>query len=165
MTDIGASFTLGALAGMEIFNTKDKSHGTITANTATTVTVAALTQGFTNTWHVGDTYVIGAHLVDLASGASMPYPLPAGFTITILEIRGNFNQYAEGYIFTDTLLFAMFYGAAGGDMVQQASIVEFGTGLIDPQGLYPHTPDLIVVNRGTADMTGGMTVTTLLEAV
>ncbi len=58
MTDANAHFQAGALVGLTIENDSDSSSGVITANTATTVTVAALAGGSDNTWELNDAYSI-----------------------------------------------------------------------------------------------------------
>jgi hypothetical protein len=63
MTDSAASFTADALIGRIIYNTTDGSKGTITDNTDTTVTVAALTGGTDNDWDTSDAYAIGDQIL------------------------------------------------------------------------------------------------------
>lgn len=58
MTDAAAHFIAGELVGLTIVNVTDGSSGVITANTVTTVTVAALAGGTLNVWTIGDTYTI-----------------------------------------------------------------------------------------------------------
>ena len=60
LTDSAASFiTAGVAVGDKVDNLTDKSSGTITARTATTVTVASLgTAGTDNKWQNGDAYSI-----------------------------------------------------------------------------------------------------------
>jgi hypothetical protein len=57
LTDSGASFTTNELIGKVVENTTDGSSGTITANTATTVT-ATLSGGNDNDWDTSDAYTI-----------------------------------------------------------------------------------------------------------
>jgi len=58
MTDAAAHFEANALVGLTINNVTDGSAGVITANTETTVTVAALVGGAANAWANGDVYAI-----------------------------------------------------------------------------------------------------------
>jgi len=58
MTDPAAHFIVNELVGLTINNVTDGSSGVITANTETTVTVAALAGGVTNQWNPGDAYTI-----------------------------------------------------------------------------------------------------------
>jgi len=58
MTDAAAHFIVNELVGLTIVNVTDGSSGVVTANTETTVTVAALAGGTLNRWTTGDTYTI-----------------------------------------------------------------------------------------------------------
>lgn len=58
MTDADAHFVPNALIGLRINNVTDACAGVITANTETTVTVAALAGGTLNIWTTGDVYSI-----------------------------------------------------------------------------------------------------------
>ena len=59
LTDTDAGFDVNQWVGYTISNATDSSSGTITANTASTVT-ATLAGGTDNDWDVGDTYTIAA---------------------------------------------------------------------------------------------------------
>jgi len=61
-TDSTKSFTTNALVGYGIRNTSDGSTGTISANTATTIT-ATLTLGAENDWDAAEAYVIGRNYI------------------------------------------------------------------------------------------------------
>lgn len=58
MTDAAAHFVVNELIGLTIVNVTDGSSGVVTANTETTVTVAALLGGVNNRWTTGDVYTI-----------------------------------------------------------------------------------------------------------
>jgi len=58
MTDANAHFIVNELVGLTIENVTDGSSGVITANTETTVTVAALAGGITNQWNTNDVYSV-----------------------------------------------------------------------------------------------------------
>jgi hypothetical protein len=58
MTDAVAHFIANELVGLTIVNVTDGSSGVVTANTETTVTVAALAGGTLNQWTTGDAYTI-----------------------------------------------------------------------------------------------------------
>lgn len=58
MTDAAAHFIVNELVGLTINNVTDGSSGVVTANTETTVTVAALVGGTLNRWTTGDAYTI-----------------------------------------------------------------------------------------------------------
>lgn len=55
LTDSTASWTVNAFVGATVFNDTDGSSGTVTANTATTIT-ATLSGGSVNVWNSGDAY-------------------------------------------------------------------------------------------------------------
>ncbi len=57
LTDSTKSWTENELVGLTIFNERDSSWGTITANTANTVTTT-LAYGYDNDWDNGDTYEV-----------------------------------------------------------------------------------------------------------
>jgi len=56
MVDPDANFVASEFIGSVIFNITDNSSGVVTANTTTSITVAALLGGTANTWVVGDKY-------------------------------------------------------------------------------------------------------------
>ncbi len=58
MTDANAHFIVNELVGLTIENDTDGSSGVITANTETTVTVAALAGGTLNQWSTNDVFSI-----------------------------------------------------------------------------------------------------------
>ena len=60
LSDSSQTWTTNAYVGYTIYNTEDGSSGTITANTATTVT-ATLTGGTDNDWDAGDKFTILTH--------------------------------------------------------------------------------------------------------
>ena len=68
LTDSTQAWTVDALIGMQIFNSKDGSSGFITDNDATTVTVAALVGGTDNDWDQGDSYEINNSQMVINSG-------------------------------------------------------------------------------------------------
>jgi len=61
LTDSGQSWTTNEFVGQKVVNTTDGSAGTITANTATTIT-ATLAGGTDNDWDTNDNYIINADL-------------------------------------------------------------------------------------------------------
>jgi len=58
MTDANAHFIVNELVGLTIENVPDGSSGVVTANTETTVSVAALAGGTLNLWSTDDVYSI-----------------------------------------------------------------------------------------------------------
>lgn len=57
LSDSGASFTTDEFVGMEVLNITDGSHGTITANSTSTIT-ATLSGGTDNDWDASDVYAV-----------------------------------------------------------------------------------------------------------
>jgi hypothetical protein len=82
LTDTAQSWTAGAWIGKEIINLTDGSRGSVTANTATTITVT-LSGGAENDWDIGDEYL----LVGLGKTALLP-----GQTATF----ANYTSYSRG---------------------------------------------------------------------
>ncbi|KKM84643.1 hypothetical protein LCGC14_1297160 [marine sediment metagenome] len=66
MTDANAHFVLNELVGLTIENVTDSSSGVVTANTETTVTVAALAGGTTDQWNTNDVYSVDGADYDTA---------------------------------------------------------------------------------------------------
>ncbi len=87
MTDSGAAFTVDALIGQTIVNTTDGSAGVITDNDATTVTVAALTNGTDNDWDTSDAYTI----IDLATEQGFFHATDSTGTLTATGGHTPFN--------------------------------------------------------------------------
>ena len=89
LTDTTATWGIDALVGLTLTNTTDGSAGTITANTATTVT-AALTGGTDNDWDISDVYAIDEDGDDgtpcypyegVDEGGVVSYTLPVGWDV------------------------------------------------------------------------------------
>jgi len=76
MTDADADFIPNELVGLTINNVTDGSSGIITANTETTVTVAALTGGALDQWSTDDVYTIVGFALNLSGG-------PATLALTV----------------------------------------------------------------------------------
>ncbi len=101
MTDAAASFIppvpplATGLVGMTIRNIPDGSSGEIIDNTATTVTVAALTGGATNQWNTNDVYAIVAPLVNGTDDEYLPYSVLVGYTLAMISIGVTCNQDLE----------------------------------------------------------------------
>ena len=78
MTDANAHFVASELIGLTIQNTTDGSSGIVTANAATTVTVAALAGGTNNRWTTGDVYAIAGADYDTDDWYSWTLAFAAG---------------------------------------------------------------------------------------
>ncbi|MBA7633620.1 hypothetical protein ES703_41191 [subsurface metagenome] len=185
MTDATATFTPNILIGFTILNVTDGSSGTIIANTVNTVTVIALTGGVTNRWNPGDAYIIpspfawvqtplapgaSAHLVDISTGDDTPYTVPVGYTLTLVEMATAFSEDVESGFYMDfppliplSLTSVGIHGA--GMPIIQTKLLPISTSLIDPLGTVEHNLDGIYTNVGAGNMTGGIDILCILEAV
>ena len=76
MTDAAAQFITDELVGLTINNVTDGSSGVVTANTETTVTVAALAGGGDNQWDTDDVYEVIGFALNLSGG-------PATLALTV----------------------------------------------------------------------------------
>lgn len=180
MTDATAHFTANALVDLLILNVTDGSSGIIIANTATTVTVAALTGGVANLWNPGDIYTIPspfawvqtplapgatAHYIDNVTGMAMPFTVPKGYTLTLVAAGGGFTEDAIGWVYFDGLLVMSGGVMLGGRSDYENRVVGISTATIDPTGASAHTLDVQVTNLGAGNLEGGISWTGILEAV
>jgi hypothetical protein len=86
MTDSAAHFVTNELVGLTINNVTDGSSGVVTANTETTVTVAALTGGVTNKWNTGNAYTIPGADYDTADFDNFVASFTAGAVLRQTQI-------------------------------------------------------------------------------
>lgn len=88
----------GTLKGFWIQNTTDDSGGLIVSNTATTITVAALTGGIDNTWQQSDAYVItgGAYVYNLTDGSKGEIRSNTANTVIATLSGGTTNTWHTG---------------------------------------------------------------------
>jgi len=165
MTNAAANFILNELVGYTIHNVTDGSSGIIIANTATTVAVAELTGGATNQWNTNDVYSIGAHLVDAETAFDMPYTLPEGYTISLIQDGFGFKEDVEVWIFVDTYLTAQLSVSEGGLDIYRNRVSPFTTATLDPTGALSHEIDIQVINQGGGILEGSFAVSAIVEAV
>lgn len=85
MTDAAAHFIANELVGLTINNITDGSSGVVTANTETTVTVAALAGGTLNLWTTGDAYTIPGADYDTADWDMWNAAFAAGLPVRQTE--------------------------------------------------------------------------------
>ena len=86
MTDAAAHFIVDELVGLRINNVTDGSSGLITANTETTVTVAALAGGALNQWSTGDAYTIVGAALNLSDGpATLALTVKARYDVAAVQ--------------------------------------------------------------------------------
>jgi len=107
---------------------------------------------------------LSAHVIDMETGLPMPYTINVGYTLSMVTRRSGLDQDNREHIFFDG---ALIMGAelGGGNAQYLEEVVPLSTALIDPMGIIPHTVDTIFTNLGGANMHGGVTALTILEAV
>ncbi len=180
MTDAAAYFTPNTLIGLTIVNVTDGCSGVIFANTETTVTVAALTGGITNQWNTGDAYNIPspfshvtlplaagatAHFIDSETGLELPFTVPAGYTLSSISAGFSFTQDAIMWGYYEGFLRNTIGAPIGGNMFYESEVVTWGTSLLDPTAESAHPVDFQIINKGGADLEGGVVIFGILEAV
>lgn len=102
LTDSTANFgATNLIIGLTINNTTDGSLGVITANTATTITVSALTGGSGNDWESADAYTITMPYVSGPSAAQ--YSRVRGNEFDSIILNGNTFNYSSPTEITVTL--------------------------------------------------------------
>lgn len=163
MTNGVASFIPSSLVGGIIFNDTDGSYGIIIANGVTTITVSVLTGGTLNVFSLGDAYSIGMHLYDTFTGVPMPFILPKGITMSIVEIVDSGSQDHEVWVTIDRAILITPFILSAGRLNCFAPINKYSTITIDPSANLPHPIDVIIINRGLSAMRGGIEIVTLLE--
>ncbi len=106
-----------------------------------------------------------AHLMDLETGIPTPFTVPKGYTITVIEKSWDFNQDVELWLYFDGALVAAPGSSFGGTTVDITQIVGYSSVLFDPTAAAAHTVDVTIINRGGANMRGGVQFVAILEAV
>jgi hypothetical protein len=95
MTDAAAHFVANELVGLTIVNVTDGSSGVITANTETTVTLAALVGGPKNRGTTGDVYTIGGADYDTIDWDTWDPTFAAGAVLRQTEDYGTCPLYIK----------------------------------------------------------------------
>jgi hypothetical protein len=148
---------------MFIFNTTDKSYGYILSNTGTAIVSTPLMGGYANTWVTGNTYLIGANMVDVATGIPMPFTVPAGFSIQVAGQSWSFNQDSEVIFTVDGYLVVMPGAVSSGTLVVTEVLAGLSTVSIDPTLSKSHTVDIIALNKGLNTMYGAANFICILQ--
>jgi hypothetical protein len=163
MTNALVSFTPSALVGMTIFNISDGSNGLVLANDAHTVTSLPLSGGVANVWAIGNSYLFAGHLIDVGTGISLPYTVPAGSFLTVIEESWSFNQDENSFILVDGLFVASGGPLSGGTPYYDAGIVGESTLTLDPTASKSHQVDFIMINQGLSPMYGSGEIVAIQE--
>jgi len=122
-------------------------------------------------WVVGQLLpAASAHLVDISTGVETPYTVPVGYTLTMLEMATSFSEDVESGFYMDFQPFIPLSLTSvgihsGGMPIIQDRLLPISTGLIDPSGAIAHQLDGIYTNVGLGNMTGGIDILCILEAV
>lgn len=182
MTDAVASFTANLLVGLAIVNVTDGSSGIIIANTATTVTVVALTGGATNQWNPADIYRVlspfswvssplaaggSAHFIDNETGLldTYTYTIAPGYILFVIEAAHSSDEDVELWAYVDGFTYSGMGIVSAGQQVLDQRVVGFTTEVFDPTAALSHTLDVVVTNNGLGTLKGGFSLICILEAV
>ena len=106
-----------------------------------------------------------AHLIDGNTGFPLPFLLPAGYIITLIESTWNFDQDSIMVLYMDGALVGIPGVTVSGLPQHVANIAGYSSTLVDPTASSPHLIDYQIINRGGADMSGGMEALIVLEKV
>ncbi|GAI27787.1 unnamed protein product, partial [marine sediment metagenome] len=136
MTDSGASWTVNQFVGLYIVNRTDRSWGTITANTETTITCDVLAGGTDNDWDDNDYYDIACwDQYDTQIGCIM-YD---GGTFRMWftgNMNTDFKQYRPGAAYADHMHLLYATSPDGEIWTKQITpIIAYGAG-DDDDGVY-----------------------------
>lgn len=106
-----------------------------------------------------------AHLIMDDTGLAMPYTVPRGYILSLVEGYWTFNQDAEVWIYFDGLLTTCVSTVGSGLYQTIGPIIGFSSAAFDPTGVAAHLVDIVLINRGAGNMRGEVSATLLLEAV
>lgn len=101
-------------------------------------------------------------LIDEDTGFPMPYTVPAGYELEILQIVGWQNQNARGDTYVDGL-FAHHSYTEGMASIYYQNVLGFSTAQIDPTFALPHIIDLQIENVGLDVMLGMIEISWILR--
>lgn len=105
------------------------------------------------------------HLVDWETGLAMPFSVPQGYSLTVVQGSHGFSQDAILRLFYDTVLADSFGVPPGGMSVYVAEIMGWTTLLLDPTAAAAHLYDIQITNQGGASIEGAGSLIAILEAV
>lgn len=108
---------------------------------------------------------IATSLIDNMTGVALPYTIPVGYTLSVISIGAASTQDAIIYAYIDAFLVVTLGVIAGGTSNYENEVVGMTTETVDPTALTEHTLDIQITNLGLADLTGGVDIKLILEAV
>ena len=109
---------------------------------------------------------VSAHLQDMDTGMDMPYTVPKGYALTLLDDSWAFDQDSQVWLYFDSNLVACIGMEKANTTHYINEVSTPSTLLLDTTAASAHTVDLILVNSSaTVVMNGGITVNGLLKAI
>lgn len=105
------------------------------------------------------------HLVDAETGVDLPYTLPAGYIISLIQDSFGFKEDSEVWIVIDTFPTALLSVSVSGLEIYRNRVSPFTTATLDPTGASSHEIDFQVTNRGEGNLEGSFAVSAIVEAV
>lgn len=116
---------------------------------------------------IGAVIAAGAtrHFINWETGFPMPYTVQQGYTLTLFQCTGSFNQDAMILIYIDGFFVAHFGTIASGAPLTRQDILGFSTTIFDPTAASPHLVDVTLENRGGGNLEGSTTILAIEEAI
>lgn len=105
------------------------------------------------------------HLVDAETDFDMPYTLPEGYTISLVQDSFGFKEDAEVWILYHAAPIAQLSVSAGGLELYRNRVIPFSSSILDPHALAAHPIDIQVTNQGLGNLEGSFAVAAIIEAV
>ncbi|MDO9581060.1 MAG: hypothetical protein Q7J06_10935 [Bacteroidales bacterium] len=115
-----------------------------------------------------------AHMIVFNTGVAMPFATVAGYSFTMVQKDWAGNEDIVIWLWASTpsvpdggvlLPIACLGISPSGDNVYINPVYTYSSVTLDPDSLYSHSWDLMVVNRGAGNLEGGIVVAGILEAV
>jgi hypothetical protein len=106
-----------------------------------------------------------AHLYAQDTGIVMPYNIPAGYALTMVQKDWNSSEDCEQFLYFDGLLVAIPGITESGSDVYSNPVYTYSTLTLDPTAALPHTIDIVVLNRGGGALEGAFAYAAILEAI
>ncbi|MHA1812874.1 MAG: hypothetical protein ACTSYX_05495 [Candidatus Thorarchaeota archaeon] len=104
-------------------------------------------------------------LIDRETGLAMPYTIPQGYIMTLVQVSHSMNQDLRIESYFDGFFAGYFGTSVSGIIVSSTDVAPFSSSLLDPTGATSHTATMQVTNLGGAPMYGTVSVFAILEEV
>jgi len=105
------------------------------------------------------------HLTDFETMAPMPIVVPAGYTLTIIDIGTTASQDMQMYAYIDAWSVNCLSAMGGGGVFYQNKVLGLSTSWVDVAAAAAHDFDIKIYNVGTSDLYAGIMVVCVLAAV